>query len=844
MRFENNNKQIIKKISKRSLKANKTRNIFVVIAIVLTTFMLTCVFTLGISFNKNYKLMNLREIGSTANAYLNRPTQKQISKINDLDLAESIGKQITVGNVDSKELKAHNQSIELQYIDKESWNKQITPAVGNIKGNYPEKENEIMLSQSVINILGLKDVKPGDKITLNCNINKKVQKIKFVISGTYTDYSMVKRTGIDKLAYVSKDFTQKYDLSLERNGMLTIDIKDMKKDDAPDILKTNIHLNKGQTFTYLYKTSNSETNAIMTSLVMVGVISVFMVLSGYLLIYNILYIAITKDIQFYGMLKTIGASPKQIKKIVKGQGLRLSIIGIPIGIVLAIIVSFVIVPSVLEGFSAGSYYEGMMPTKAHFTPIVFIGTILFSLFTVWISSIKPAKIASRISPTEALNYTGRKNKKQKKNRKSTNGGKIHKMAWYNVFRDKKRAVLVFISLFIGIVTFLSVNTFISSLSLDNYLSKYYPHDFDIVDTTEKSSNDIDKQVKEIKNMDGVKEVNSIKFSKLQLDFNENVLMPSLENSYKLYGDPDTYKQSLADYIKQIKKNPKKLTTIVAFIDEETIEKINKSEGNKIDVKAFNDGKLALIDNFFYARDKQFDFSKEKITLRDQKNTVESTLNVQMIQNGEKDVKFTGDNQVGIPYIYVSKSLVDKFEDNKMTDWITVDCKKEYSKFIKKKLEAMIDDGYIDAKMDASENFTQSKLMMNVVGGGISLIFIFIGLLNFVNVMVTNVNTRLRELAIMESVGMTKKQIKKMLTFEGLYYALITLGMIGTLGMGIIYVIAELTQNLADYAQFVFPTNQLIFLVVVISAVCTITPRIVYKYSTKKSVIDRLREIDK
>ena len=70
-------------------------------------------------------------------------------------------------------------------------------------------------------------------------------------------------------------------------------------------------------------------------------------------------------------------------------------------------------------------------------------------------------------------------------------------------------------------------------------------------------------------------------------------------------------------------------------------------------------------------------------------------------------------------------------------------------------------------MDASENFTQSKIMMNVVGGGIAIIFIFIGLLNFINVMITNVSTRLRELAIMESIGMTKKQIKKMLTYEGL-----------------------------------------------------------------------------
>ncbi|WP_278568789.1 ABC transporter permease [Intestinibacter bartlettii] len=844
MKFENNNKEIIKKITNRSLKSNKTRNIFVVLAIVLTTFMLACVFTLGISFNENYQLMNLRDAGTTANTYLNNPSEKQISEIKNLNITDSIGKEITVGNVDSNKLKKNEQNIVLEYIDKEAWEKQIKPAVGDIKGSYPEKENEIMLSQSVIDLLKLKNIELGDKIVLNCNINKKIKSIEFVISGTYTDYSMVKRSNIDKLAYVSNDFIKKHNLSLEKNGVLTIDVKDAKKGDAEKILKQNIDLNKNQSFTYLYEQSNSQQNAMITSLAMVAIISLFMILSGYLLIYNILYIAITKDIQFYGMLKTIGASPKQIKRIVKGQGLRLSIIGIPIGIILAIIVSFLVVPAALEGFSAGTYYEGMMPTQAHFTPIVFIGTILFSLFTVWVSCVKPAKIASKISPTEALNYTGKKSKKQKKNRKSTNGGKLYKMAWYNVFRDKKRAILVFLSLFVGIMTFLSVNTFISSLSLENYISEYYPHDFEMVDTNESSSDEIDKKIDEIKDMDGVTSVNAIKFARLNLGFNKNILMPSLENSYKTYSDPDTYKKQLNKYIDQIKKNPDKLKTLVAFLDKDDIEKINKIEGGKIDIKAFNEGKLVLVDGFFYNGDKNYDFSNEKLTLKNNKKDKQVTANVQLISDGEKVVKFSGDNEVGIPYVYMSKSLINNFTSNKMTDWITVDCKKEYSKYIKKKLDSMQKEGYIDAKMDASENFTQSKIMMNVVGGGIAIIFIFIGLLNFINVMITNVSTRLRELAIMESIGMTKKQIKKMLTYEGLYYAGITLGMIFTLGLGIIYVIAEMTQNLADYAKFIFPTNQLIFLVIVITLVCSITPGIVYKFSSKQSVIDRLREINK
>lgn len=599
MKFENNNKEIIKKITNRSLKSNKTRNIFVIIAIVLTTFMLACVFTLAISFNKNYQLMNLRDAGSTANAYLNNPTEKQISQIKDLNITDSIGKEITVGNVNSNKLKNNDSKIYLEYIDKEAWEKQISPAVGDIKGNYPDKENEIMLSQSVIDLLKLKDIKPGDKVILNCNINKKTESIEFVVSGTYTDYSMEKRNDIDKLSYVSNEFVKKHNLSLEKNGILTIDIKDSKKENAENILKSGVDLNKNQSFVTLYEQSNSEENAKITSLAIVVIVSFFMILSGYLLIYNILYIAITKDIQFYGMLKTIGASPKQIKKIVKGQGLRLSLIGIPIGIILAVIVSFLIVPSVLEGFSAGTYYADMLPTKAHFTPVVFIGTILFSLLTVWISCIKPAKIASKISPTEALNYTGKKSKKQKKDRKSTNGGKLYKMAWYNVFRDKKRALLVFLSLFVGIITYLSVNTFTSSLGLENYLREYYPHDFEIVDLNSKSSDKLDKNIDEIKNIEGVTSVNAVKFDRLKMDFNKNVIMPALENSYKLYGDPDTYKQNLNKYIQKIEKNPSKLETATAFIDKDTIEKINKVEGGKIDTKAFNEGKLILVDNFFY-----------------------------------------------------------------------------------------------------------------------------------------------------------------------------------------------------------------------------------------------------
>lgn len=177
----------------------------------------------------------------------------------------------------------------------------------------------------------------------------------------------------------------------------------------------------------------------------------FIIGSGYLLIYNVLYISISKDTRFYGLMKTLGTTQKQIKSLVKNQAVKFACIGIPIGIVLATAVSFGIVPFVLnEGFEQG---KSMMDAEVFFHPSIYILSILFSAVTVWIACNAPAKAAAKISPIEALKFQNFAPKKTK-SRNSTNGGKLHVMAFHNVFRDKKRAILVFMSLFMGITMIL------------------------------------------------------------------------------------------------------------------------------------------------------------------------------------------------------------------------------------------------------------------------------------------------------------------------------------------------------------------------------------------------------
>lgn len=841
MKFENNNKDIIKKITKRSLKANKIRNIFAVIAIVLTTFMISAIFTLAISYAKNYQIMNLRDQGTTATTFLANPTDKQIKEIENLDISKNIGQEINVGNVSKESLDNNKTNIFIKYLDKENWESQLTPCISGIKGNYPTKENEIMLSKLALEFLNKENSKIGDKIKISYDMNGKTVEKEFILSGYFTSYDYIKDSGY---MFVSEKFVYNKNLSLEKNGQLLITLQNNKKAEAPNLLKSKVSLNENQKFEYNYD-AEEDSNSIKVAAVIIGsIIGAFIVISGYLIIYNILYIAVTKNIQFYGLLKTIGTSPKQIKKIVKSEGLKLSIIGIPIGIILAVIVSYLIVPLALEGMASGTYYEKMMENKIYFEPIVFILSILFSLFTVLISCKKPSKIASSISPIEAMKYSGQKTKKEKKNRNSTKGGKLYKMAWYNVFRDKKRAILVFLSLFMGIMAFLGVNTFINSVSVENYANRYLNNDFELQAYYDDNSGIDNKVINEIEKIEGINSVETLKASMLQMDMNEKIIKPLLKAAYERHGEDES---ALQTYLDKVKKNPSEFSPWVVGVEDKTIERFNEENEEKIDLEAFKNGKLALIESFYYSKGKELDFSGKKITLKNADKNKTMSFNTRMFFNDESGIlSFNGSNVLGVPTIYVSSSALNKLDKNLNVDKIYIDVDDKYDSKVKSKLKTIASESrlVLESKTDKIESFNKSSLMMNVVGGGISIILIFIGLLNFINVMVTNVNVRLQELAIMESIGMTKKQIKKMLTIEGAYYASITTLLTCTLGMGMVYLIAQLTKNIADYAEFVFPGMELISLITLIFTVCLITPVMAYKYSSKKTVTERLREIEK
>ena len=338
-------------------------------------------------------------------------------------------------------------------------------------------------------------------------------------------------------------------------------------------------------------------------------------------------------------------------------------------------------------------------------------------------------------------------------------------------------------------------------------------------------------------MKGVNNISLSKSSNLQLDMSKDVLLPALENIYERFGNT---KEDLNEYLNAVSEDPSLLQVSVIGIDDNLIERLNEELEDKIDVEAFKKGNVAIADSWYYPEN--YKSIKGDVTIRNFKDNKSKTFNM----GDTSELLPPGlDAPLGIPTIYISNSVLEKLDNDAINYILNINVDKKYESKINKDLKALSKARglWFESKSEKTEEFNKSQMVMNILGGGIAVILILIGILNFINVMITGVNIRLKEFAIMESIGMTKKQIKMMLTYEGLYYALVTTGFILTLGIGIIYGIGELSKNIADYAAFVFPTTALVALIIVILAVCLITPAIVFKVSTKKSVTERLREIE-
>ncbi|MGL5652629.1 MAG: ABC transporter permease [Paraclostridium sp.] len=786
------------KIAKSNLKQNKSKSTLIIITIILATTLLTAV---GLTcadwdfLNKE----NVRKYSGTQHGVYGKIDEQKLKEIKAHSQIEKIGIVNSIGSKDYKD----ETKIGIGYIDNNAieFSSKIF-----IDGKLPTKKNEIVLDDLALEKMGY-EKKLGQKINLEYEdlAKKGITKSEFILTG------ITKVNEISKLkkiysGIVSKDYMESTrDMDKEISNVF-VTIKGENKLSGEELISKvekigkDLDIPKGS-----IKVNEDYINTLKpdTQVIMWGsTIAIIVILSSILVIYNIFYLSITSKVQEFGKLRAIGATKKQIKAIVLKEGIFLSTIAVPLGIVLGYVINkFVLV---------NLFFHGADVQKL---PII-IGVMGVSFLTVFISLLKPMKVASKVSIVDAVRYSG-DIKIKSKTRKGYKYINIKRLSNANLKRNKKRTYVTIISLSLSGIIFVVMASILNCIDAEKMAKRHFPYDisinlsgytfgeedspnteFDILQT----KNPLGKDFRgELLNMDGVVSLESVNSAKVEVN--------NFGNEYK-------YQQ-------------------LSGIDEKDLEDLEfYLEDGKIDIEKLKSGDEIL---FTYPElAKEFGIKagdKITLTLYDGKDEFDKTFKIQAITSG--------------PGIFtIHDDAFKKLFKTDTTDNLGIhvaegsyDDVKEFIKNLDKSNE-YIDARYIDHEIESNNMIIG---MTKSIGYSLVIIIGVIGFMNLINSMITSIITRKKELGMLQAIGLTDKQLIKMLNIEAMFYTGTMLLSSLTLGSGLGYIAVYVFRKTgASYASYEFPIIPILIMVLcIVIAQLTLT-YIISKNFNKESLIDRVR----
>lgn len=832
--LKTDNKKVINDLAKTTYKADKKRNILTIAAIFLTTFLLCTIISVGLSYWDTVSLRQQRVQGIDYDIELTEPRDHQVSVIREMDNVKYAGLSVKCAIVSKYQDKELNK-LKLYWLDDTCWKKQTVPALDYYKGKYPNKENEIMLSRSALSSMGIKNPKVGMELPLIYQTlaeNSKNEDIikTFVLSGWFLDY-----TSIDK-GYVSEKFYKSTGVLQTdvTQGSLKVSLKNplYSKNDIIE-MQNQIKLSGNQIIKADYDTISNFIKTIIGLVILLAL--VFM--SGYLFIYNTLYISVNRDIRYFGQLKTIGTTTVQIKKMIYKQILWNTVIGIPLGLTCSAVVGKIIIPQLLHVLNP------MVATSEVGTISlwVFVIATVFSFVATMISSQKPAKIAMNCSPVEAMKYVGAVPVKVK-NKKRT-GGDICSMVKMNLFRDKKQFIIIMCSLSLAVSLFLIINVIIYVNNAKNILNHFYDYDLRLLNQTLLSDNEEQvitlDLIGQIKSIDGVKDVRVLKSATAFVPYQENVYGEYYKELYNSRYSPGNYEKDIELYKKQ--PNHYLFTCKVLGIDELEFERINNTLKNPLDKEEFKNGDIAVVfKNFTQGGNgiigKNVEFSIPAALNPDKKENIEIGA---IIDN------YPAYYSAGYtPDLIVSDDFFNKIMGQPLIEMIKIDYDVPFSKSVETSIKKLIKSNKFistESKLGDYSEMKNSESQITVLGGSLGIIIIFLAISNYLNMMSESIQNRSKEFAVLESVGMTRKQIKKMIVFESLGYSILSSVIALIIGLPASYVIFT---NFNRYGiPFAFPVIKTLLLFIVIIITCVVTSLFVFSKLKSETVIGLLRKYE-
>lgn len=836
--LKNNNQAVVKRLAKNNLKSNRRRSFSMVLAIMLSSFLLFSVFTVGATYLKMQRQQNIRLNGAEFDAIMYGISEEQKEILEENPTVEHYGVVMVSGVVAETEADK-TPGVGLLYADDTYWKKMMAPARKFVKGHYPVEENEVMVTEDALKKCGFSDKKIGDEITFVYEINEKREAETFRISGIWDGY------GDTDNFYMSKAFCDKQKLDAVYYGRCHISFcKKWMSDEAQQAFIDSMKLKKSQRLFYVYEYGNAT--EIFLGLSGIALVTV---LSAYLLICNIMYLSVAGNIRYYGLLQTIGMTGRQIRQLMQKQLLWIGGIGMLAGILIGAGTSFFLIPVVVKTFVSG---KEMGAVQVTFHPVIVLLTVLLTGCTVWYAGRKPTKIAVGSSPVEALEY--RVVSSVRKKHKTRKGSLIVRMALEQLTRNKKKTMVTMLSLAASLSVFLCLITLLHTQSAREYSYNYMGLDMVLKNDTINNmvlnrAAEGEEQIQgvhpilneeflnEIRQTDGVKEVLPTITVPTIVPWEKEVTDVWMREFYETW-----MSIPYEDDIEEYQQHPENFGSSLVGITEEDFRALNAEMEQPVDEEAFLSGKTCILYRHGL-------FGLDEKELRGKQISCEEYVHPENTRTFEiAGMTDVGDyvSLLGFPpTMIVIDDAVKAFTEKPIVFRVGIRYAEEYHKETEDAILSNIEespnktDFSWDSKIEQAENVKAAQGHMMEIGFGIVLILGIIGVMNYINTSVGNMQSRQKEISIMESVGMTERQVKKMLVWEGIFYTGGVLFLTLTVGIGITYAIYQ-TMNYMG-AKFWFPALPFLGATLILFVVCIVVPVWTYQKIEKSgSLVERIR----
>ncbi len=823
------NKKVIRNLANKSFRAAKTRNLIAVFAIALTTLLFTSIFTMGFGLIESVQRATMVMSGSDGHAVIKYVTDEQYDVVSEHPLIKEIAySRLLADSVDNDSLI--KRRTEFWYHDDSALKMSFNEPTN---GYRPRLENEAIADTKTLELLGV-PLEIGAPFTLELTVHGKQVIRDFVLAGWWeSDPGFNIGQVIAARAYVDNHLDELHNtyyrdnsstgvisgyikfassLNIEENLDTVLRESGFSADESKDnYMATGIN--------WAYMSTGVEMD-IGTLVALVCTLLLF-VLTGYLIIYNIFQISVLRDIRFYGLLKTIGATGRQLRAIIRRQAMMLSAIGIPVGLLMGFFVGVALVPKLMEQTTYAGSAASVSPN-----PLIFIGSVMFALVTVLISTRKPGKMAAKVSPIEAVGYTDNDPGTSRSLRTSKKGGKPKLMALANLGRNKKRTVLVILSLSLSIVLANTVFTLSQSMDKEKALEKFSDSDFMIAHADLFNSQYRDDE------------------SALSESFiaavNEQV---GFERGGRLYGLWGKYKSEQSRQVMNRQPDGSFFTALYG-LDPFPFSRLRLVDG-ELDAEKLATGNYILegvtVDDHGRVDTGSFNHKTgDQILLTVGDAVREMTILGHVIVNPNTNTDGSWTGSVFFLPGDIYKELADKAYVMSYAFNATDDQEANMEEFLRHYTDN------VEPTMNYKSKFTELASMDNMqktfvlIGGSLALIIGLIGILNFVNAVLTSIMTRRREFAMLQSIGMTRKQLIHMLCYEGSYYALFTAVSSLALSAGCSLLIVRPLSEQIWFLSYHFVFWPLVVILPLLFLLGLVVPYISYQMTDKRSIVECLR----